>query len=77
MGKQEGKDELENVESIPREQAEKEMREAARNVQGQGSRGSSRSEQGDEEEKVTPETRKQAAKEMREAVERVKEEDEE
>jgi hypothetical protein len=77
MGKHEGKDELENVESIPREQAEKEMREAAKNVREQGSRGSSRSNQGgEEEEKVTPETRKQAREEMREAVERVKEEEE-
>lgn len=70
MGRKEAKDEMEDVETIPREQAEKEMREAARNVQ---SRSPSQSDK--EEEEVTPATRKQAKEELREAVKHVKEEE--
>lgn len=76
MGKKEERDELEDVESIPREQAEREMHEAARHAQEGGSRRGSRSGGQEEEEEVTPETRKQAKEELREAVEHVREEEE-
>lgn len=77
MGKKEEKDELEDVETIPRAQAEKEMREAARHVREEGAPGAAKAkgQAQDEEEEVTPATRKQAREELREAVERVKEEE--
>lgn len=75
MGTKEEKDELEDVETIPRAQAEKEMREAAKNVREDESSRAPQTKKQDEEEEVTPETRKQAKEELREAVRHVKEEE--
>jgi len=75
MGMKEEKDELEGVETIPRAQAEKEMREAAKNVREQEPSQASQDKKQDDEEEVTPETRKQAKEELHDAVRHVKEED--
>ena len=72
MSKKENKDELEDVETIPREQAEKEMREAARKVQQGGSSKKRAAEP--EDEPVTPESRKQAEHELHDAVEKIRKE---
>ena len=72
MSKKEAKDELEDVETIPREQAEKEMREAVRKVQQGG--GSKKHAAEPEDEPVTPESRRQAEHELHDAIERVRKE---
>ena len=74
MGQKKPKDELEDVETIPREQAEKEMHEAAKRVQQSG--GSKKRETEPEEEPVTEESRQQAEHELHEAVERAKKDQE-
>lgn len=73
MTKKENKDELEDVETIPREQAEKEMREAVKKVQ-QG--GAKKHATEPEDEPVTAESRKQAEHELHDAVERARKEKE-
>lgn len=75
MGREKDRDELEDVESIPREQAEKEMQQAARNVTGKESHRKSSSGTSLDEEEVTPATRQQAKEELHEAVQHVKEEE--
>ncbi|QBD79193.1 hypothetical protein EPA93_25720 [Ktedonosporobacter rubrisoli] len=75
------KDELEDVETIPREQAEKEMREAVKHVReekkpgGKEKHAKGGSSAKDELEDVETIPREQAEKEMREAASKVKKED--
>ncbi len=73
MTKKENKDELEDVETIPREQAEKEIREAVKKVQKEQGSGKKHAAE-PEDEPVTPESRKQAEHELHEAVEKVRKE---
>lgn len=81
MGKNQDKDELEGVEAIPREQAEKEMQSAVEKLhsqQGQGaSKKASHSGKGGTAEKdeladVETIPRKQAEKEMHDAASKAK-----
>ena len=81
MGKNQEKDELEEVETISREQAEKEMQSAVEKLHSKQSHGSpkktSHSEKGEPDEKdeladVETIPRKQAEKEMHEAAGKVK-----
>lgn len=81
MGKDQEKDELEGVEAIPREQAEKEMQSAVEKLRSQQSQGTSkkaahsgkgRAAEKDELADVETIPRKQAEKEMHDAASKAK-----
>ena len=66
-----GKDELEGVEKIPREQAEAEMRQAVNKIRGSEKKGKGGSKaSNDELDDVETISREQALKEMRAAAQR-------
>jgi hypothetical protein len=79
MSNKEPKDKLEDVETVPREQTEKEMHEAVKHVKkekaGQSGSGAKKSDVDPEEEPVTEETRKQAKHDLQEAIRRIKQEE--
>jgi hypothetical protein len=77
MGREKEKDELEGVESISREQAQKEMKQAAKNVRKGGSHKSvgKATEGKDEMDDVEKIPREQAEREIREAAKRAKDQD--
>lgn len=81
MGKNQEKDELEGVEAIPREQAEKEMQSAVEKLHSQQGQGASKKAShagkggaADKDELADVETipRKQAEKEMHDAASKAK-----
>lgn len=73
MSNHKDKDELEDVEAIPREQAEQEMKQAVKNLQQKQGAGKG-SQQKDELSDVESIPREQAEQEIRDAVKRVKNE---